>query len=263
MKIATFNANSLRSRLPIMLKWLDENKPDALCVQETKVQDVDFPADAFADSGYEFVFRGQKKYNGVAIFSNGEITNVGFGLDEEPKDPARMITATVNGVAIVNTYIPQGQSRESEKFEYKLEWFKRLGKYFDKHFASSDPVIWLGDFNIAAQSRDVYNPEGLWGSVCYCQEVQDELSEIMKWGFVDVFRQHCDEAQQYTFWDYRQPNGFKRNLGWRLDYIMATKNLAKKCTACWIDKEPRAAERPSDHTFLVAQFDMPTKNLKA
>ena len=256
MKIATFNANSLRSRLPIVLEWLAECKPDVLCVQETKVQDVDFPADAFEGSPYQPVFMGQKKYNGVAIFSDSDISDVSFGLDDEPKDKPRMIKAVINGVSIVNTYIPQGQDTESEKFQYKLEWFARLGEYFTKHFKPDDPVIWLGDLNIAREARDVHDPDGLWGSVCYCKPVQDALDSVMNWGFVDLFRQHNDEPGQYTFWDYRIPNGFKRNLGWRLDYIMATKPLAEKCTACWIDKTPRQMERPSDHTFLIAEFDI-------
>jgi exodeoxyribonuclease-3 len=256
MKIATFNANSLRSRIPIVLQWLKVQKPDVLCVQETKVQDVDFPGDAFDGCGYDFVFKGEKKYNGVAIFSKTRITEVSFGLDDEPKDQARMIKAQINGIPIVNTYIPQGQSPESEKFQYKLDWYKRLGKYFAKHFKPDKPLIWTGDFNLAMEARDVHNPEGLWGSVCYCREVQKAVEKIVRWGFVDVFRQHNQEDGQYTFWDYRLPNGFRRNLGWRLDFIMATGPLAKKCKKCWIDKEPRAAERPSDHTFLIAEFDV-------
>jgi exodeoxyribonuclease-3 len=255
MIIATFNANSLRSRLHIILKWLTENQPDVLCVQETKVQDQDFPKDAFADSGYRFVFKGEKKYNGVAIFSKSTISKVSFGLDDEPKDEARLIKAVIKDITIVNTYIPQGYTPESEKFQYKLKWLARLGKYFAKHFKPDEPLIWAGDFNIAREAKDVYDPEGLWGHVCYCAEVQKALNKIMDWGFVDVLRRHCDEAGQYTFWDYRA-GAFRKNMGWRLDYIMATKTLAAKCTKCRIDKEPRSAEKPSDHTFLVSHFEM-------
>ena len=255
MKIATFNANSLRARLKIVLDWMKRNRPDVLCVQETKVQDADFPAGAFADSGYNFVFRGQKSYNGVAIFSRAGITEADFGLDSEPFDETRLINAKIDGITIVNTYIPQGYSPESEKFAYKLDWFKRLGDYFARYLTPTEPVIWLGDFNIAADERDVYDPVGLSGSVCFHDDVRKALQKIMNWGFVDVFRKHCDEPGQYTFWDYRIPNGVKRNLGWRLDHIMATKPLAQRCSACYIDKEPRLAEKPSDHTFLVAEFD--------
>jgi exodeoxyribonuclease-3 len=253
MIVATFNANSVRSRLPIVLKWLAEIRPDVLCVQETKVQDHDFPEEAFAGSGYEFVFLGQKKYNGVAIFSRSPISEVSFGLDSEPKDEARLIKAVINGVTFVNTYIPQGYERESDKFRYKLEWFERLSEYFAGLFQHGEPIIWAGDFNIAREAKDVYDPDRLWGHVCYCAEVQDALAGIMEFGFVDVFRQHCDEAKQYTFWDYRGLS-FPRNFGWRLDYIMATKALAVKCTRSWIDKEPRKMQKPSDHTPLLAEF---------
>ncbi len=255
MKIATFNANSLRSRLPIVLKWLSENKPDVLCVQETKVQDVDFPCEAFDKTGYEYVFKGQKSYNGVAIFSRSKISKVEFGFKDEPRDEARLLKAVVRGIAIVNTYVPQGYEPDSEKFQYKLEWFKRLGKYFAANFKHGERVIWLGDFNIAPEAIDVYDPEGLFGHVCYHPEVHKELKEVMEWGFTDVFRMHCKEAGQYTFWDYRM-NAYRRKQGWRLDHIMATKPMAKKSMACYIDVEPRLAEKPSDHTFLVAEFDL-------
>jgi exodeoxyribonuclease-3 len=255
MKIVSFNVNSLRARLPIVLQWLAEHRPNVLCVQETKVQDVDFPADAFETSGYKHVFKGQKSYNGVAIFSKSQILKVKFGFDDEPKDEARLVKAEINGIVIVNTYIPQGYLPESEKFEYKLNWFNRLLSFFKKHFKPTDPVLWVGDFNVAPEPIDVYDPEGLLGHVCFCPEVTQALNEIVQWGFVDVFRMHCSEPGQYTFWDYRLRNSFKRNLGWRLDHIMATKLLAEKCTTCYIDKKPRTADKPSDHTPIVAEFD--------
>ncbi len=255
MKIASFNVNSIRSRLPVVLDWLIENKPDALCVQETKVQDVDFPAEPFDQAKYNYVFKGQKSYNGVAIFSKNKLKNVRFGLDDEPKDEPRLIKAEINGITIVNTYIPQGYLPDSDKFQYKLDWFGRLHEYFKKHFKPTDPVVWVGDFNIAPESIDVYDPIGLLGHVCFHPQVQKALKEVMKWGFTDVFRMHNAEPGQYTFWDYRMINSFKRNLGWRLDHIMATKPLAEKCTACYIDKKPRITEKPSDHTPIVAEFD--------
>jgi exodeoxyribonuclease-3 len=255
VKIATFNANSLRSRLPIILGWLEKNRPDVLCVQETKVQDVDFPHEAFDKTGYEYAFKGQKSYNGVAVFSRSKISKVEFGFKDEPKDEARLLKAVVGGVTIVNTYVPQGYEPDSEKFQYKLQWFNRLNKYFKANFKPSQRIVWLGDFNIAPEAIDVYDPKGLLGHVCYHPEVHKVLKKVMAWGFTDVFRMHCKEAKQYTFWDYRM-NAFKRNAGWRLDHIMATKPMAKKCTACYIDIEPRLAEKPSDHTFLVAEFDI-------
>jgi exodeoxyribonuclease-3 len=255
MKVASFNVNSLRARLPIVLEWLAECQPDVLAVQETKVQDVDFPADAFDETEYKYVFKGQKSYNGVAIFSRSDITNVKLGFDDEPKDQPRLIKTEINGIVIVNTYVPQGYSPESEKFEYKLNWFARLGRYFDKNFKPAEPVLWVGDFNVAPERIDVYDPEGLSGHVCFHPDVQKALGKVMQWGFVDLFRMHCSEPGQYTFWDYRLRGSVKRNLGWRLDHIMATQPLAKKFTACYIDKEPRLAERPSDHTPIVAEFD--------
>ncbi|MFB0554513.1 MAG: exodeoxyribonuclease III [Phycisphaerae bacterium] len=254
MKVASFNVNSLRARLPIVLAWLAEYQPNILCVQETKVQDDDFPIEAFDETEYRFVFKGQKSYNGVAIFSRNEITNVKFGFEDEPKDEARLIKAEINGVIIVNTYIPQGYLPESQKFEYKLNWFGRLLAFFEKNFKPTDSVLWVGDLNVAPQPIDVYDPVNLSGHVCYHPQARKAFENVVQWGFVDVFRMHYREAGQYTFWDYRL-NSFERNLGWRLDHIMATKPLAEKCTDCYIDKQPRAAERPSDHTPIIAEFE--------
>jgi exodeoxyribonuclease-3 len=253
MKVVSFNVNSLRARLPIVLACLAECQPNILCVQETKVQDGDFPIEAFKETDYKCVFKGQKSYNGVAIFSRNEITNVEFGFEDEPKDEARLIKAEIDGVIIVNTYIPQGYLPDSQKFEYKLNWFNRLLRFFEKNFEPTDPVLWVGDLNIAPEPIDVYDPVNLLGHVCFHPQVHKALEEVLRWGFVDVFRMHCKESGQYTFWDYRL-NSFKRNLGWRLDHIMATKSLAEKCTACYIDAQPRFAEHPSDHTPIIAEF---------
>lgn len=255
MKVASFNVNSLRARLPIVLSWLTEHQPDVLCVQETKVQDSDFPAEQFDKIGYNYAFKGQKGYNGVATFSRSRIIKAQAGFEYEPKDEPRLIKAEVNGVAIVNTYVPQGYMPDSEKFQHKLDWFDRLLAFFQKNYKPTDPVLWVGDLNVAPEPRDVYDPETLLGHVCFHPEVHKALDKVMQWGFTDVFRMHCGEPGQYTFWDYRLPNSFKRNLGWRLDHIMATKPLAQKCTACTIDKEPRTAARPSDHTPILAEFD--------
>ena len=159
MKIASFNVNSLRVRLPIVVKWLTDRQVDVLCVQETKVQDVDFPAGAFDDIGYNYVFKGQKSYNGVAIFSKSKISNVEFGFEDEPKDQSRLLKAKIDGIVIVNTYVPQGYMPETEKFEYKLNWFTRLRTFFDSKFKPSDPVLWLGDFNIAPEPIDVIDDQ--------------------------------------------------------------------------------------------------------
>jgi exodeoxyribonuclease-3 len=167
-----------------------------------------------------------------------------------------MIKAEISDIVIVNTYIPQGYLPDSEKFQYKLNWFERLHRYLEKNFKSTDLILWMGDLNIAPEAIDVYDPDALLGHVCFHPEVHKALQKVMHWGFVDIFRKHCSDPGQYTFWDYRMRNSFKRNLGWRLDHILATKTLAEKCTACYIDKEPRTKERPSDHTPIIAEFDL-------
>jgi exodeoxyribonuclease-3 len=256
MKVASFNVNSLRARLPIVLQWLTEQQPDVLAVQETKVQDTDFPAEEFDKIKYKYIYKGQKSYNGVAIFSKSQISKVEYGFEDEPKDQSRLIKAEINGIVIVNTYVPQGYMPDSEKFEYKLNWFTRLRSFFESKFNPKESILWLGDLNVAPEPIDVYDPEGLLGHVCFNPQVHEALRQVMRWGFVDVFRMRCHQPGEYTFWDYRVPNVFKRNLGWRVDHIMATQSLAKASTTCYIDKEPRLANRPSDHTPIVAEFDL-------
>lgn len=256
MKIATFNANSIRSRADIICKWLDANQPDVLAIQETKVQDADFPLEAFEATGYHVIYRGQKTYNGVAILSKTKPDEIVSRLPQDSTDQARFLKAKIGPVTILNTYVPQGMDVDSDKFQYKLNWFGWLKDYLEKHHSPKEPLLWLGDLNVARQDIDVHNPKGLWGSVCFCEPVQKALENVMEWGLTDVFRRFCPDPEQYTFWDYRVPNGFKRNVGWRLDYIMATETLVKTCQNCWIDKEPRGWEKPSDHTFLIAEFGL-------
>lgn len=259
MRVASFNANSLRSRLPIILSWLESEKPDALCVQETKVTDADFPADAFREAGYWVVYAGQKSYNGVAIISAEEPSDVVIGLGRPEYDAeARIVRAKIGGVSVVNTYVPQGTAVGSPRFAYKLDWLSGLGeRYFRRDFSPDDLIVWVGDLNVAREAIDVYDPEGLRGHVCFHPDEQLALESVMNWGFVDVFRKfHPAEAGHYTFWDYRVPSAFKRKIGWRLDHIMATKPLAEKGVNCWIDAAPRLLERPSDHTFIAADFDL-------
>jgi len=236
-------------------EWLSRERPDVLCIQETKVQDQDFPRGAFTDVGYNVVFRGQKAYSGVAIASLEEPESVSFGLDSEPKDEPRLITAKVRGITIVNTYVPQGRSVDSEMFPYKLEWFSRLGDYFERNFSRNDPLIWCGDLNVAPLEIDVHDPKRLAKHVDFHPQVREALARVTRWGFVDVFRRHHpDEPGQYTFWDYRVKGVLERNLGWRVDHIYATQPIAERSVNAWIDREARAAEKPSDHTFLVAEF---------
>ena len=241
-------------RLPIILDWLANNSTDVLCIQETKAQDIDFPVEDINQAGYNCVFKGQKSYNGVAILSPHEIENAKWGLDDEPADRSRIIAAKIKGVNIVNTYIPQGRDVESDHFEYKLQWFKRLKKYFNNHYAPSDDIVWVGDLNVAPTAIDVHNPKRLEGHVCYCPQVREALADIAGWGFEDIFRKYYKDTQEFTYWDYRVKNAVDRGVGWRIDHVMATKSIAKKSTACYVDKEPRKKTKPSDHTFLIAEF---------
>jgi exodeoxyribonuclease-3 len=256
MKIATFNANSIRSRMAVLTKWLGLHQPDILAIQETKVQDPDFPISDLAATGYEMVFRGQKKYNGVAILSKEKPKEVIATLPQDTLDQARFIKAKLGDIVVINTYVPQGTAVDSENFQYKLDWFRWLREDLQQHHNPNDPIVWVGDLNVAREDIDVHDPQKLWGHVCFCEPVQKALSAVTGWGFIDVFRQRHPEPGHYTFWDYRVPNGFKRNIGWRLDYIMMTPKMADKCIDCWIDREPRGWENPSDHTFLVAELDI-------
>lgn len=257
MLIATYNVNSIRSRVELLNEWIHKHKPDIICLQETKVQDNEFPIDAFEKTGYQILFKGQKKYNGVAIFSRLPLEENEDNLPGDPLKEARFLKTKAGKITVVNTYIPQGQEVHSDKFLYKLEYFRLLRSYFESHFdPEKDLLLWCGDLNAAKEAIDVYDPQGLWGHVCYCKEVQDALEDMMKWGFIDLFRRLHPEPGHYTFWDYRIPNAFQRKMGWRLDYILATAPLAKTCRDCWIDTDPRKAEKPSDHTILAAEFSL-------
>jgi exodeoxyribonuclease-3 len=257
IKIATFNANSIRSRMGIVTRWLDANKPDVLCIQETKVRNEDFPQLEFEAAGYHPVFSGEKSYNGVATLSRLELSDVHLGFDDEPSDSSRLIAVRAGPLIVVNTYVPQGYLPTSEKFTYKLEWFGRLKDFISRHFKHTDLIAWVGDLNIAPEPIDVYDPVRLSGSVCFHPAVQEELRKVMAWGFVDAFRIHNKEPKQYTYWDYRYPKNLEKDTGWRLDHIMVTKPLAKLCRSCYIDKKPRLEANPSDHTFVIAEFDIP------
>jgi exodeoxyribonuclease-3 len=256
MKIASFNANGIRARTPVILRWLETASPDVLCIQETKVQDKDFPRQPFQDAGYHCVFKGQKSFNGVAILSKSfpEDVRIGFGDQEKQNEEARLITVKIEGMSIVNTYVPQGQDPDSEKFRYKLDWLYRLRDFFERNFDPKQPLVWTGDFNVAPEPVDVYDPVGLLGSVCYHPEEHKSLSYIKTWGFLDVYRKYHPMERQFTFWDYRIPNAIKRGLGWRIDHIWATACLVEKSKSAWIDMEPRRWDKPSDHTFIVAEF---------
>jgi exodeoxyribonuclease-3 len=241
--------------LPIVIEWLKKESPDVLCVQELKCQDKDFPQKAFQEINYNMAFKGEKSYNGVAILSKLLIKDVKIGFDKEETYGPRLITATINNIPIINTYVPQGFEPDSEKFVEKLNWFERLYEFLNKNYNPEKPLIWLGDFNVAPEGIDVYDPEKLYGHVGYHPDEHAALKRLKDWGFIDIFRKHNPGPDQFTFWDYRIKNGVKRNLGWRIDHIWATKTIARKSVGSWIDREPRLREKPSDHTPIVAEFE--------
>jgi len=254
MRIATFNCNSVRTRLDIILGWLAEYTPDYLCLQETKAQDQDFPLDAFRMAGWQVAFKGQKSYNGVAIASKKPATEVSFGLDTEPADAPRLIHARYGKLHIVNTYIPQGREIDHEMYAYKIEWFARLKTYFEARFTPATPVLWCGDINVARHPIDVTNPQNKKKHVCYHQDVRDAFEDTLSFGFTDVFREKNPELVDYSFYDYRTPFNPEQKRGWRIDYILATPPLVKKCTGSAIDITPRGLPKPSDHAPLYADF---------
>ena len=263
MKIATFNTNSIRVRMPILLAWLEREKPDILCLQETKVQDKDFPEDQFAPTPYRVIYRGQKSYNGVAIISRFPMDEIRSHLyHEDNNEEARFISARIHDIhdihhiQLINVYVPQGSATGTEKFDYKLRWLKDLLSYIVDRYDPGVPLLVLGDFNVALEDMDVYDPEGLRGEVGFHPDEQAIMGEYFSWGLVDVFRRLQPDGGHFTFWDYRIPNALKRKMGWRIDYILSTPSLAEKTRRVWIDTDARTLNKPSDHTFLVAEFNL-------
>ena len=257
MKIATFNANSIRSRLDAVLGWMDANQPDVLCVQETKAQDADFPALAFVERGYHVAFRGEKSYNGVCIIARKKPDEVRFGFDDDgPADETRLVAARFGTLNVVNTYVPQGRDIDHEMYRYKIEWFGRLKRYMGRHYSPRKRVVWVGDLNVAPEHMDIHNADQQTNHVCYHVDVREAFADVLSWGFVDVFRKYHPEPGQFTFFDYRTPNAAKRGMGWRIDHILATPPLARRSLDAWIDLGPRLQPKPSDHTFLAAEFEL-------
>lgn len=254
MKVATFNCNSVRKRLPIILEWLKKEKPDVLALQETKVQDHDFPEAAFREAGYFVYFRGMKGYSGVATLTRIEPTEVIYGFVSGPdSEDFRILQTVIHGVRVINTYVPQGHHPESEKFQYKLKWFARLRKYFNKYLRKNEPIIWLGDLNCAPEEIDVAHPERVMNDPCFHIDARREYKKTVEGRFIDVYRMKYPKKIQYTFWDFFR-NAYEHNRGWRIDHILATPELAKKCTKVVVDLEPREKPSPSDHTVVWAKF---------
>jgi exodeoxyribonuclease-3 len=254
MKLATWNVNSIRKRLDRVMPWLDEHRPDVLCLQETKVEDAAFPRAEIEAAGYHVLCHGQKTYNGVAILSREPATlpHRGFG-DGADDSQARFLVAKLDDLRVGTVYVPNGQAVGTEKFAYKLAWLARWRQWLAAHVTPSTPIAFCGDINIAPDDRDVYDPAGWKDQVLCHPDERAALAEICRWGLADLFRQHHQEAGQYSWWDYRQLS-FPKNLGLRIDLILCTPALASRCTSITIDREARKGKNPSDHAPVIAVF---------
>lgn len=254
-KIATWNVNSLRVRLPHVLTWLQDTKPDVLALQETKISDDDFPFKELADAGYQASISGQRTYNGVAILSRKKAENIVKELPELEDPQRRVLAAVVDDVRVLDLYVPNGESVNSVKFQYKLNWLSKLDLYLKHELKQHPKLIVLGDFNIAPAEIDVHDPRFWDGQVLFSQPERKAFKEMLDVGFMDCFRELNPDVKSFTWWDYRM-NAFKRNMGLRIDHILASKQLFAHCVKCYIDKIPRGWERPSDHAPVVAEFDL-------
>ncbi len=253
MKIATWNVNSMNVRLPHVLEWLQNHDPDVLVLQEIKQLTEKFPVDALAEAGYQSLASGQKTYNGVAVVSKEPASDpiTDFPDFEDPQ--RRVLATTIGGIRVIDLYVPNGSEVGSEKYAYKLEWLASLRNFLEAEMAAHDDVVVLGDFNIAPADADVYDPEK-WGDAILCSPKEREaLTALIDLGLTDVFRKFDQPESMFSWWDYRAA-GFRRNAGLRIDLILTSPAMTDRCTTSYVDKEPRAWERPSDHAPVVAEF---------
>lgn len=253
MKLATWNVNSLKVRLPQVLDWLAAQRPDVLCLQETKLDDKVFPLAEIETAGYCAAFSGQKTYNGVAILSRRPAQAVERGIAGFEDPQQRVISATIDDVRIVCAYIPNGQSVDSDKYQYKLRWLAALHDWLNGEMKKYPRLALLGDYNIAPEDRDVYDPLVWQGQVLCSEAERAAFKDLIELGLSDAFRRFDQPEKIYSWWDYRM-TGFRRNHGLRIDHILLSPALATGCTACSIDKAPRKLERPSDHAPVIAEF---------
>ncbi|MEQ1642562.1 MAG: exodeoxyribonuclease III [Pyrinomonadaceae bacterium] len=255
MKIATWNVNSINVRMPQLMAWLAEAEPDILCVQETKTVDDGFPLLELQSAGYEVAFTGEKAYNGVAIISKFPISDVQRNFPGDADDaPKRMIAATVNGIRIVNTYVPNGAALGSDKFQFKLDWIQRLRRYFDDTCDATSDVLLCGDFNVSIGDLDSWDPVGSAGKLHFSKPERAAIHYVKQFGLTDLFREKNGDVQEFSWWDYRA-GAWQKNQGLRIDHIWTTPTLTARCTRCWIDKSTRFLTLPSDHAPVIAEFD--------
>jgi exodeoxyribonuclease III len=254
MKIATWNVNSIRTRQERVLAWLEEYAPDVLCLQETKVEDDKFPTAEFERIGYQLATFGQRSYNGVAIVARDRIADVARGLGDGVDDEqARLIAGTVAGVRVVSVYVPNGKAVGHERYQYKLDWLRRLRAYLDRNHRLDNPLIVLGDFNVAPDDRDVYDPLA-WNGAILCSDLErSALQHVLGFGLVDAFRELHPEPGFYTWWDYRML-GFVKNRGLRIDLALVTAPIRERLTEARIDRNARKGKKPSDHAPVVIEL---------
>ncbi len=258
-KIASWNVNSLKVRLPHVLMWLEKTKADVLVLQETKTQDENFPLEEIQKAGYQAVFSGQKAYNGVAILCKEDylIEDVVIDLPTIEDPQRRTIAATINGVRILDLYVVNGESVGSEKFAYKLDWLEKVTEWIKAEYKKHKKFVVLGDFNIAPDDRDVYDPKAWHERILCSTPERNALKKILNIGFADSFRLFEQEGGIYSWWDYRS-GGFDKNRGLRIDLILTSELMSEQCIASYVDPEPRGWERPSDHAPVISEF----RNLK-
>ena len=253
MKLAAWNVNSLKVRLPHLTDWLAQAVPDVVCLQELKLEDAKFPRTELEDAGYQSAFSGQKTYNGVAILSRTPLLDVSKGIPGFQDEQKRVIAATAGDLRVICVYCPNGQAVGSEKYDYKLRWFAALKEYVAAEFARHPKLAVAGDFNVAPEDRDVHDPKAWEGQVHVSEPERAAWRALLALGLVDSFRLFEQPEKIYSWWDYRMM-GFRRNAGLRIDHVLVSAELAKCCVASSVDKAPRKLERPSDHAPVVAEF---------
>ncbi|MBI2945876.1 MAG: exodeoxyribonuclease III [Candidatus Wallbacteria bacterium] len=256
MKLASWNVNSVRTRLERLLAFFERHRPDVVCLQELKVETAGFPADAIRAAGYHAVVHGQKTYNGVAILSREEPQDKLIGFDDGEDDPqARLVAATIGGVRVLSAYAPNGSEVGSEKWAYKIAWYARLARYLRERLDPGQPVVLSGDLNVAPEERDVHDPATWAETVLFHPQARALLASIADWGLVDTFRLHDTSDGKFTWWDYRM-GAFHRNWGVRIDFILATNVLARQCVSASIDRDERKGTQPSDHAPILSTFEL-------
>lgn len=253
MKLATWNVNSLKVRLPQLIDWLAQANSEVVCLQEIKTEEAKFPRAELEAVGYRAAVSGQKTYNGVAILAASPLRDPSLGIPGFADEQKRVLAATVNGVRVVCVYCPNGQAIGSEKYAYKLRWFAALKGYLAAELGRHSKLAVAGDFNVAPEDRDVHDPKAWEGQVHVSEAERSAWRELLELGLTDSFRLFAQPEKAFSWWDYRML-GFRRNAGLRIDQILLSPELAARCTACTIDKAPRRLERPSDHAPVVAEF---------